>query len=65
MAIITKCLTNNVPNVRLIAARSLRKIAKKYNSPALTEEAEKAIQGLADDPDKDIKLYVVECSNSW
>ena len=60
-----KALTSPVPNIRLIAAKSLRQIAKKYNSPSVTEEIQKAISTLSEDPDKDVKQFVEECKASW
>lgn len=65
IAYISKSVNSSVPNVRLCAARSLRLISKKYNNQGITEDCQKAIGSLLEDPDKDIKQFVEECKASW
>jgi hypothetical protein len=49
----------------LIAGKSLRQIAKKYNNPSITEDCQKAIGALSEDTDKDIKIFVDDCKLNW
>lgn len=44
---ISKSLSNTVPNVRLIAAKSLRQIAKKTTIGSITEDCQKAVYSLS------------------
>ena len=61
---ILKSLNNATPNVRLVSARSLQEISRRFNSPELTEQVQKGIAALSEDPDKDVKQFVSDCSAS-
>lgn len=54
-------MTDSVPNVRLVSAKALRQLAHKYDG--LREPVKKTLAALSEDPDKDVKFYVLEAVN--
>lgn len=60
--LISKSLTDTVPNVRLVSAKALRQLAHKYE--VLRDPVKKTLTALSEDPDKDVKFYVLEAINS-
>jgi serine/threonine-protein phosphatase 2A regulatory subunit A len=60
VSIITKSLQDPVPNVLMVAVKTMRDIARRYETTGLRDQIKKIIVGLAEDPDKDVKFYTAE-----
>lgn len=64
VGVILKCLNDPVPNVRMVGVKTLRDIAKRYETTPLKEQIKKYIASLPDDQDKDVKYYCMETMNA-
>lgn len=56
--LVSKSLTDTVPNVRLVSSKALRTLAQKYE--VLRDPVKKTLAALSEDPDKDVKFFVLD-----
>jgi hypothetical protein len=48
----------------MVTVKTLRDIARRYETTGLRDQIKKIIIGLAEDPDKDVKFYTAETLGS-
>jgi hypothetical protein len=64
VTIIGKSIQDLVANVRMVGVKTLRDIARRYETTGLRDQIKKIIVGLAEDTDKDVKFYASEALSS-
>lgn len=64
VGVILKCLNDPVPNVRMVGVKTLRDIARRYETTQLKDQIKKYISSMPEDQDKDVKYYCMETMNT-